>query len=294
MDKYTFNSSGTELLELMAIVVNITTSMPGGRDFFFDERYSFLACQSDILSSRIYSKEEDFVKMANRLVHREPNIIHDAQKIVNLFQNTNDLEGQKVLFNILKGIDKRKIASGVKGYNIERLYNEFLYNKGHAGLRVNVPEINKFLLIKLLESEHPEAKDFRMLVDNAESFGVSDEDIEKIYKMLKYNYESEGTYVNGKLMRENDLERIQKTFAPVQERLEVKKQQAQQAQSAQTSEEYEPKTLEEALALIRQLREENGNLKKRNAVLDGIIKASQLQNQGGRNNYVPPELVRTI
>ncbi len=295
MDKYKFNSSGNELLELMAIVVNIIGDAPWEADFFFNEKYSLLARENAIRSSRIHSNAEDFVKMANRLVHREPDIIQDAQKIVTMFQDTNDLEGQKVLFNILKEIDKRKLADGVNKSNIKRIYSHFLYNRGYAssGFRVNVPEINKYLLIKLLESESPDKEDFQILAHNAESLGIPDEDVEKIYKMLKHKYESDRDYL-GKINYPERLAQIQKSFAPVQERLEVKKQQAQQAQSVQTSEEYEPKTLEEALALIRQLREENGNLKKRNAVLDGIIKASQLQNQGGRNNYVPPELVQTI
>ncbi|MBO4746408.1 MAG: hypothetical protein J5613_05070, partial [Alphaproteobacteria bacterium] len=239
MDKYTFNTSGDELLELVAIVVNIISGKPWDADFFFNEKYSLLARRSEILNSRIHSNEEDFVKMANRLVHRDPNIIQDAQKIVELFQNTNDPKGQKVLFDILKGIDKKKIASGVKDYMIRSIYNKFLYNDGsvYKGFRLNDPEINRFLLIRILESEQPEEEDFKMLVANAERFGISDEDIEKIYGMLKYKCENELDYL-GKINNPDKLVRLKHTFAPVKERIEIKKQQAQQTQS----EEPEPKT----------------------------------------------------
>ena len=298
MDKYTFNHSGDELLELvtMAIISCGTLSDNLNARMFFDEKYALQSIGNLLLSGRIYSNRENYINLVNKVVRREPDVISDMQKIIMILRTPNDIEGNRLLFNILKGINKNKIAKDIRDFEIKSLYSHFLYKNGYAGsgFRVDDTEINKTLLLRLLEAERPDEYDFKILVENASVMKIPDEDIEKIYKMLKYKYESEGTYLSGKLQEEGRLEQIRRYFAPVQERLEVKKQQAQQAQSAQTSEEYEPKTLEEALALIRQLREENGNLKKRNAVLDGIIKASQLQNQGGRNNYVPPELVRTI
>ncbi|MBO4480422.1 MAG: hypothetical protein J5742_02230 [Alphaproteobacteria bacterium] len=288
MDKYTFKTSGTELLELVAIVVNIISGAPWNAEFFFDKKYSLLACRSEILSSRIHSNEEDFVKMANRLVRREPDIIQDAQKIVRLFQNTDDVEGQKVLFNILKGIDKKKIANGVRDYNIQYLYRRFLYNSGsvYKGFRMNNPEINKFLLVRILESERPEEEDFKILSDNAESLQISDEDIEKIYKMLKHKYESDGLDYRGVQYNDNKLQQIKKYFAPIQERINAKKQlSAQQTQSV----EVEPQTMEEALAEIRRLRAENNDLKKRIDVLEGIRKTQQLRHPDNRNISVPTE-----
>ena len=295
MDKYKFNTSGDELVELVAIVVNVIGNQPWDADMFFDKKYSLLSRQNLILASRIYSDIEDFVKMANRLVHREPDIIQDAQKIVRMFQNTDDIEGQKFLFNIIKGIDRRKVAKDVRDHDIRDIYSKFLYNKGsrYNGFRLSDSEINRFLLVQILESErHPEVDDFKILVENAESFGVPDSDIEKIYNMLKYKYESEGTRLTGQLYEQHKIDQITKLFNPIKERIEIKKQQsAKQSQS----DENMPQTLEEALELIRKLRAENKNLKSQNAMLNGIVNAQQMQHPAGGNIYVPQERsVKTI
>ena len=310
MDKYTFNTSGDELLELaMVVLSNICVSpwmfVNGSRTNF-----GSLVDTSETFRSRIYSNQQDFHRMLDRLSRGERDIIEDVQKIIEMFQNTDDIEGQKKLLNIIKGIDKSKIVGNKTNLDLHmsKVYHGFLYKNGRAssGFRMNNTEINKYLLIHVLEVINPEVEqDFKVLVDNAKSLGVPDEDIEKIYKMLKHKY-SGAIFIQKGVIEFSDspfdtdrrLKTMEKSFAPVQERLDIKKQRAQQAQSAtvqpQTSEEYEPKTLEEALELIRQLRAENGSLKKRNAVLDGIIKASQLQNQDGGNAYVPQELVLTI
>lgn len=287
MDKYTFNHSGDELLELVVIVINIVGYAPWDAKFFFDKKYSFLARQNEILSSRIYSGIEDFIKMANRLVHREPDIIQDAQKIVNMFQNTDDIEGQKFLFNILKGIDRQRVAKDVRDNRISGIYSRFLYDKGgrYNGFRVSDSEINRTLLIRLLESEQPEERDFEILVDNAESLGVPDEDIEKIYNMLKHKYESEGTRLNGQLWAQDKIDRMTELFNPVKERIE-RKQQEQQSQQ----DENMPQTLEEALAEIRRLRQEVSDLKTYNNMLQGRLKMQEMRhgNQNG-GMIVQPE-----
>ncbi len=311
MDKYKFNSSGTQLLELaMVVLSNIGES---SWMFINGSRTNFgsLVDTTETFDSRIYSSQEDFIKMLDCLRSGEHDIIEDAQKIVKMFQNTDDIEGQKFLINIVNGIDKNKIVGSKLRFDLHmcKLYHGFLYKDGHVGrgFRMNNPAINKSLLIHVLEVTNPEVEsDFKVLVDNAENLGIPDEDIEKIYKMLRYKYSKNigsewgADFNDSPFARANRFEIMQKSFAPVQERLEIKKQQAQQAQlstdeSQITDEEYEPRTLEEALELIRKLRTENRNLKKQNAVLDGIIKAQQLRHTSGENVYVPQErVVQTI
>ena len=287
MPDYKFNHSGDELLELVVIVINIVGDAPWDANFFFDKKYSFLARQNEILNSRIYSGIEDFIKMANRLVHREPDIIQDAQKIVKMFQNTDDIEGQKFLFNILKGIDRQRVAKDVRANRISGIYSRFLYNEGgrYNGFRVSDSEINRTLLIRLLESERPEERDFEILVENAESLGVPDEDIAKIYNMLKHKYESEGTRLNGQLWTQDKIDRMTELFNPVKERIETKKQEQQSQQD-----ENMPKSLEEALAEIRRLRKEVSDLKTYNNMLQGRLKMQEIRhgNQNG-GMIVQPE-----
>ena len=302
MDKYKFNHSGTQLLELaMVVLSNIGES---SWMFINGSRTNFgsLVDTTETFDSRIYSSQEDFFKMLDRLRSGEHDIIEDAQKIVKMFQNTYDIEGQKFLLNIINGIDKSKIVGDETRFDLNmcKVYHGFLYENGrdlYRGFRMNNPEINKFLLMRVLEFINPEVeKDFKVLVDNAKSFGVSDEDIEKIYKMLKYKYSGpipvqQGTYFSDDPFTiKYRLETMQKSFTPVQERIEIKKQQAQSAAAKlQTSGEYEPQTLEEALELIRKLRVENAKLKTQNAVLDGIIKTQQLKRPDKGNVYVSRE-----
>ena len=278
MDKYKFNSSGTQLLELVLIVISNICDAPWVADSFFYEGADLKSL--DTFNSRIYSNQQDFTKMWERLVNREPSIIQDAQKIVNMFQNTNDIEGQKFLIDLIKGIDKNKIVGNKLSFDLHmsKVYRGFLYKDGRAdrGFRMNNPEINKFLLIHVLEFTNPGVeKDFKVLVDNAESLGIPDEDIEKIYKMLKYKY-SQGVSVqqgtqfdDNPFMREYRFESMQKSFAPVKERLEIKKQ--------QQAEEEMPKTLEEALEEIRRLRQEVKDLRTHNNVLAGRLKIQSMQ-----------------
>lgn len=298
MDKYTFNHSGDELLELvtMAIISCGTLSDNLNARMFFDEKYALQSIGNLLLSGRIYSNKENYINLVNKVVRREPDVISDMQKIIMILRTPSDIEGNRLLFNILKGINKNKIAKDIRDFEIKRLYSHFLYKNGYAGsgFRVDDVEINKTLLLRLLEAERPDEYDFKILVESAGVMKIPDEDIEKIYNMLKYKSESDRDYL-GKINYPERLAQIQKYFAPVQKRLEIKKQQQSQSAEPETSDEYEPKTLEEALALIQKLREAKEKLAQRNAVLEGIIKASQLQNQGGGNTYVPQErVVQTI
>lgn len=292
MDKYTFNHSGDELLELVTMAISSCGTLSDNLNarMFFDEKYALQSIGNLLLSGRIYSNRENYINLVNKVVSREPDVISDMQKIIMILRTPSDIEGNRLLFNILKGINKNKIAKDIRDFEIKRLYSHFLYKNGYAGsgFRVDDIEINKTLLLRLLEAERPDEYDFKILVESAGVMKIPDEDIEKIYKMLKYKYESEGTYPGGKLHEEGRLEQIRRYFAPVQERLEIKKQ--QQSQSAES----DPKTLEEALALIRKLRAENEKLTTRNNILEGIINAQKLHNQGGGNVYVPQELVQTI
>ena len=286
MPDYKFNHSGDKLLELVTMAINAADGGYNAR-LFFDPKYSLMAISGHILSGRIYSSKEEYINLANRVIRREPDTISDVQKIITILQNPNDIDGQRFLFNILKSIDKNKIAKDVRDFEVRRIYSQFLYNKSYAssGFRVNDPEINKFLLIKLLELNQPEASDFKMLVENAESLGVPDEDIAKIYGRMKYVYESEGTYVNGELQASGRIVEITKYFNPVKERIE-RKQQEQQSQQ----DENMPQTLEEALAEIRRLRKEVSDLKTHNNMLQGKLKMQEMRhgNQNG-GMIVQPE-----
>lgn len=290
MDKYKFNSSGTQLLELaMVVLSNIGES---SWMFINGSRTNFgsLVHTTETFDSRIYSSQEDFIKMLDRLRSGEHDIIEDAQTIVKMFQNTDDIKGQKFLLNIINGIDKNKIVGDKTRFDLNmcKVYHGFLYKDSliNRGFRVNNPEINKYLLVHVLEFINPSVEeDFKVLVDNAKSFGVSDEDIEKIYKMLEHKYSGpipvqQGTnFADGIFTRKYRLETMQKSFAPVQERLEIKTQREQQLQS----DEEMPQTLEKALAEIRRLRKEVSDLKTRNDMLQGKLKMQEMRhgNQNG-------------
>ena len=276
MDKYTFNHSGDELLELVTMAISSCGTLSDNLNarMFFDEKYALQSIDNLLLLGRIYSSRENYIDFANKVVRREPDVISDMQKIIMILRTPSDIEGNRLLFNILKGINKNKIAKDIRDFEIKRLYSHFLYKNGYAGsdFRVDDAEINKTLLLRLLEAERPEERDFEILVENAESLGVSDEDIAKIYVRMKYVYESEGTYVNGELQASGKIVEITKYFKPVKERIETKKQEQQSQQD-----ENMPKSLEEALAEIRRLRQEVKDLRTHNNVLAGRLKIQSMQ-----------------
>lgn len=289
MDKYTFNHSGDELLELVTMAISSCGTLSDNLNarMFFDEKYALQSIGNLLLSGRIYSSRENYIDFANKVVRREPDVISDMQKIIMILRTPSDIEGNRLLFNILKGINKNKIAKDIRDFEIKRLYSHFLYKNGYAGsgFRVDDAEINKTLLLRLLEAERPNEYDFKILVESAGVMKIPDEDIEKIYKMLKYKYESEGTYVNGELQASGKIVEITKYFNPVKERIETKKQEQQSQQD-----ENMPKSLEEALAEIRRLRKEVSDLKTCNNMLQGKLKMQEIRhgNQNG-GMIVQPE-----
>lgn len=233
MDKYTFNHSGDELLELVTMAISSCGTLSDNLNarMFFDEKYALQSIGNLLLSGRIYSSRENYIDFANKVVRREPDVISDMQKIIMILRTPSDIEGNRLLFNILKGINKNKIAKDIRDFEIKRLYSHFLYKNGYAGsgFRVDDAEINKTLLLRLLEAERPDEYDFKILVESAGVMKIPDEDIAKIYGRMKYVYESEGTYVNGELQASGKIVEITKYFKPVKERIE-RKQQEQQSQ----------------------------------------------------------------